>query len=50
VSGILFGVKSWDPPSLIAATVLLFLAGTAASWIPARRAVRVDPRDALRAE
>jgi putative ABC transport system permease protein len=50
VSGILFGVKTWDPLSLLTASALLFVAGTAASWLPARRAVRVDPRDALRAE
>jgi predicted permease len=50
VSGILFGVRVWDPLSLIAGSALLGIAGAVASWIPARRAVRVDPREALRAE
>jgi putative ABC transport system permease protein len=50
VSGILFGVRVWDPLSLVAASVLLGGAGALASWVPARRAVRVDPRDALRAD
>jgi ABC-type antimicrobial peptide transport system permease subunit len=50
IAGILFGVKTWDPLSLILASALLWAAGIAASWLPARRAVRVDPRDALRAD
>ena len=50
ISGILFGVRAWDPLSLIVASVLLFGAGSVASWLPARRAVRVDPRDALKTE
>jgi putative ABC transport system permease protein len=50
VSSILFGVRVWDPLSLLAASALLATAGALASWIPARRAVRVDPREALRAE
>jgi len=50
LSGLLFGVKSWDPVSLLAAVVLLGAVATLAAWIPARRAVRIDPREALRAE
>jgi predicted permease len=50
LSGLLFGVRSWDPLSLASATVLLGAVATLAAWIPARRAVAVDPREALRAE
>jgi putative ABC transport system permease protein len=50
LSGLLFGVRSWDPPSLIGAAVVLGAVATLAAWLPARRAVAVDPREALRAE
>lgn len=50
LSGLLFGVPAWDPLSMAVATVLLGSVGTLAAWLPARRAVRVDPREALRAE
>lgn len=50
LSGLLFGVPVWDPPSMAAAAILLGGVGTLAAWIPARRAVRIDPREALRAE
>jgi predicted permease len=46
----LFGVAPADPLTLIAGTVLLFAVATFASWLPARRASRVDPMIALRAE
>jgi putative ABC transport system permease protein len=50
VSGLLFETPAADPATLLG--VALFLLGTAgaASWIPARRASRVDPLAALRAE
>ena len=46
----LYGVSPTDPLTLIAGTVLLFAVATFASWLPARRATRVDPMIALRAE
>lgn len=48
LSGLLFGVRSWDVPSLIGATFVLGSAALVAAWIPARRAVGIDPREALR--
>jgi len=46
----LFEVKSNDPWTMAAVTVLLLIGGLAASWLPARRAAGVDPMQALRAE
>ena len=46
----LFGVAPTDPVALGAAAFLLVTIAALASWIPARRASRVDPADALRAE
>jgi predicted permease len=46
----LFGVAPGDPVTLAAASLLLVLIAAAASWVPARRASRVDPVEALRAE
>jgi putative ABC transport system permease protein len=46
----LVGVTAYDPPTLAAAAALLTVTATIASWIPARRAARVDPMVALRYE
>ena len=46
----LFEVKPTDPLSYVAAAALLALVALAASYIPARRAARVDPLVALRQE
>lgn len=43
-------VRSWDPGTLVAAVATVVVASLAAAWIPARRASRADPADALRAE
>ena len=47
---LLFGVRSWDAPTLLAAAAVLALAALAAGYIPARRAASVNPIEALRAE
>jgi putative ABC transport system permease protein len=46
----LFGVDTADPVTLGAAALALIGISALASWIPARRAARVDPAGALRAE
>ena len=46
----LFEVKPWDPFVFATVVLVLFLAGTIACIIPARRATRVDPVEVLRVE
>jgi predicted permease len=47
---LLFGVTAHDPATFIATAALLSATGLVACWIPARRAVRIDPLAALRHE
>jgi putative ABC transport system permease protein len=46
----LFGVAPWDPPTIAAATLILLTLAIMASWLPARRAGRIDPAEVLRSE
>ena len=48
--GLLFGVAPVDPATYAGAAVVLLAVGAAAAWVPARRAVRVNPVEALRSE
>jgi predicted permease len=46
----LYGVKPHDAWTMVAVSVALICCGLGAAYLPARRAARVDPMEALRAE
>jgi putative ABC transport system permease protein len=48
--GLLFGIEPWDPLSQAATIALLCVVAIVAAWIPARRAMHVDPATVLRTE
>ncbi len=50
LSGFLFGIKPMDPITFLAVPLLLATVALLASYIPARRATKVDPMIALRYE
>jgi predicted permease len=50
IASMLYGLRSWDPGTFVASAALLIAVAVAASWIPARRAARMNPVRALRHE
>lgn len=48
VATLLYGLEPRDPFTLAGAAVLLGTVGAIASWLPGRRASRLDPAEALR--
>ena len=48
--GMLFGVGAFDPLAYLGLSLVLAFVALFSSWLPARRAARVDPNVALRAE
>ena len=49
-NGYIYGVQAHDGLTFTAVVVVLAMASLVASWLPARRAVSVDPMRALRTE
>jgi putative ABC transport system permease protein len=49
LSGILYGVKSTDPASFVTSLSLLMFVSLLASYIPAQRAIKMDPANIFRA-
>jgi len=50
LGSIVFGIGAHDPAVLAGSVLVLILTAALAAWAPARRAARVDPVEALRAE
>ncbi len=50
IRGLLFGVRTWDAATMVGVSALLAISALLASYIPARRAAKVDPMVALRYE
>jgi ABC-type lipoprotein release transport system permease subunit len=49
-SPLLYGITPTDPLTLTLVSAVLLLVGATATWLPARRAARLDPVTALRGE
>jgi len=48
LESLLYGVRPADPPTIAVVAGLFALVTLAASWVPARRAIRLDPVQVLR--
>ena len=46
----LFEIKPTDPLTFVSVSLVLFLVTLLGCWLPARRAAKVDPMEALRCE
>jgi predicted permease len=50
IASFLYGVKTWDPIVFITVPIILAAVALVATWLPAQRASKLDPMEALRVE
>ena len=50
IKGLLYEVNPWDPVTFISLSVVLAAVAIGSSTVPALRATRIDPMEALRVE
>jgi ABC-type antimicrobial peptide transport system permease subunit len=50
IASLLYGVKNWDPMVFISVPLLLSCVALLAVWLPALRASKLNPMEALRTE
>ena len=50
IRGIFYGIKPYDPLTTIGSAGIMVMVAALAAWIPARRAAKIDPMEALRYE
>ena len=50
LSAVIFGIAPYDPPTMIGSALVLLAVAVTAAWLPAHRAARVDPMEAMRYE
>jgi ABC-type antimicrobial peptide transport system permease subunit len=50
MQSVLFGIEPSDPATFAQVALVLMATAALASWLPARRALSIDPVEALRAE
>jgi ABC-type lipoprotein release transport system permease subunit len=50
MSSLLFGIAPLDPVAYVTATGVILAAAAVATYLPARRAARIDPVETLKAE
>jgi putative ABC transport system permease protein len=50
ISSLLYGVKNWDPTVFVSVPLVLSGVALVAVWLPALRAAKLNPMEALRTE
>jgi ABC-type antimicrobial peptide transport system permease subunit len=50
IASLLYGVKDWDPAVFISVPLILSAVALFAVWLPALRASKLNPMEALRTE